>query len=245
MKSILVTGSSSGIGAAICKHFSQIGWKVFGSVRNQNDGDKLIDICGEDFTPLIFDVTDTNAIKEAANIVENLLGINGLDCLVNNAGINISGPMEYVESDEVRTVFEVNVMGPLNCSQIFLPMLKKSSSATIINISSMAGKIGLPMQGSYCGSKFALEGISESMRRELQIHNIKVVVIGPGAIESSIWDKFEKDEKEEQYKDTEYTSAIKKMDGTLKRARSIAIPAHRVAKKVENCLLYTSPSPRD
>ena len=151
MKSILVTGSSSGIGAAICEHFSQIGWKVFGSVRNQNDGDKLIDICGENFTPLIFDVTDINAIKEAANIVENLLDINGLDCLVNNAGINISGPMEYVESDEVRTVFEVNVMGPLNCSQIFLPMLKKSSSATIVNISSMAGKIGLPMQGSYCG----------------------------------------------------------------------------------------------
>ena len=94
MKSILVTGSSSGIGAAICEHFSQIGWKVFGSVRNQNDGDKLINICGENFIPLIFDVTDINAIKEASNIVENLLGINGLDCLVNNAGINISGPME-------------------------------------------------------------------------------------------------------------------------------------------------------
>ena len=183
MKSILVTGSSSGIGAAICEHFSQIGWKVFGSVRNQNDGDKLKDICGENFTPLIFDVTDTNAINEAANLVESHLGKNGLNCLVNNAGINISGPMEYVESNEVRKVFEVNVMGPLNCSQSFMPMLKKSTSATIINISSMAGKIGLPMQGSYCGSKFALEGISESMRRELQIHNIKVVVIGPGAIE--------------------------------------------------------------
>ena len=113
-----------------------------------------------------------------------------------------------------------------------------------INISSMAGKIGLPMQGSYCGSKFALEGISESMRRELQIHNIKVVVIGPGAIESSIWDKFEKDEKEEQYKDTEYKSAIKKMDGTLKRARSIAIPAHRVAKKVEKIVYSKNPKPR-
>ena len=77
------------------------------------------------------------------------MGKNGLDCLVNNAGINISGPMEYVESDEVRRVFEVNVMGPLNCSQSFLPMLKKSTSATIINISSMAGKIGLPMPVSY------------------------------------------------------------------------------------------------
>ena len=79
MKSILVTGSSSGIGAAICEHFSQIGWKVFGSVRNQNDGDKLINICGESFTPLIFDVTDINAIKEAANIVENLLGIKRIN----------------------------------------------------------------------------------------------------------------------------------------------------------------------
>ena len=151
LRSILVTGSSSGIGAAICEHFSKIGWKVFGSVRNVRDGNKLKDICGENFTSLIFDVTDINAIKEAANLVESHLGTNGLDCLVNNAGINISGPMEYVESDEVRTVFEVNVMGPLNCSQLFLPMLKKSSSATIINISSMAGKIGLPMQGSYCG----------------------------------------------------------------------------------------------
>ena len=94
MKSILVTGSSSGIGAAICEHFSQIGWKVFGSVRNQNDGDKLTNICGENFTPLIFDVTDINAIMEAANLIESHLGKNGLDCLVNNAGINISGPME-------------------------------------------------------------------------------------------------------------------------------------------------------
>ena len=82
MKSILVTGSSSGIGAAICEHFSQIGWKVFGSVRNQNDGDKLKDICGENFTPLIFDVTDINAINEAANLVESHLGKNGLNCLV-------------------------------------------------------------------------------------------------------------------------------------------------------------------
>ena len=216
LRSILVTGSSAGLGAAVCEHCSKSGWTVFGSVRNVRAGHTLTDICGENFTSLIFDVTDINAIKEAANLVESHLGTNGLDCLVNNAGINISGPMEYVESDEVRTVFEVNVMGPLNCSQSFLPILKKSSSATIINISSMAGKIGLPMQGSYCGSKFALEGISESMRRELQIHNIKVVVIGPGAIESSIWDKFEKDEKEEQYKDTEYMSAIKKWMALLK-----------------------------
>lgn len=244
MKSILVTGSSSGIGAAICEHFSQIGWRVFGSVRNINDGEKLKEICGENFSPLIFDVTDLHAIKNAVHLVESQLGDNGLDCLVNNAGINISGPMEYVDTDEVRTVFEVNVMGPLNCSQLFLPVMKKSSAATIINISSMAGKIGLPMQGSYCGSKFALEGISESMRRELQIHNIKVIVIGPGAIESSIWDKFEKDEKEEIYKDTEYALAINKMDDTLKMARSIAIPAKSVALRVEKILLAKNPKHR-
>ena len=244
MKSILITGSSTGIGAAICEHFSDIGWRVFGSVRNVKDGEKLAEICGENFIPLIFDVTDTNAIKEAKELVESHLVASGLDCLVNNAGINISGPMEYVDSDEVRKVFEVNVMGPLNCSQLFLPILKKSSSATIINISSMAGKIGLPMQGSYCGSKFALEGISESMRRELQIHNIKVVVVGPGAIESSIWDKFEKDEKEELYKNTEYASAINQIDDTLKMARSIAIPAKSVALKIEKILLSTNPKHR-
>jgi len=244
MKSILVTGSSSGIGASICEYFSQIGWKVFGSVRNSNDGERLGEICGNNFIPLIFDVTDADAIKAAANLVESHLGAKGLDCLVNNAGINISGPLEYLESDEIRKVFEVNVMGPLNCSQAFLPLLKKSSLAKIINISSMAGKIGLPMQGSYCASKFALEGMSESMRRELQIHNIKVVVIGPGAIESSIWDKFEKDKKEEQYKNTEYASAITKLDGTLKRARSIAIPAIKVSKKVEMIVNSKNPKPR-
>jgi len=244
MKSILITGSSSGIGAAICEYFSAKGWKVFGSVRNVKDGDKLSNICGTNFTPLLFDVTDRNAIGIAVAEVESKLDGSGLDCLVNNAGINISGPMEYVVPEEVKTVFEVNVMGPLNCSQAFLPLMKKSVSATIINISSMAGKIGLPMQGSYCGSKFALEGISESMRRELQIHNIKVVVIGPGAIESSIWDKFEKDKKEEQYKNTEYASAITKLDGTLKRARSIAIPAIKVAKKVEMIVNSNNPKPR-
>ena len=244
MKTILVTGSSSGIGAGICKHFIKIGWRVFGSVRNSTDGKKLKEICGENFTPLIFDVTDVDALQEAANLVDSEVGKSGLNCLVNNAGINISGPMEYVDPNEVRKVFEVNVMGPLNCSQIFLPIMKKSSSAVIINISSMAGKIGLPMQGSYCGSKFALEGMSESMRRELQIHNIKVVVIGPGAIESSIWDKFDKDSKIEQYKETEYASAIGKMDATLRQARSIAIPANRVAKKVERIVNSKNPRPR-
>ena len=101
MKSILITGSSTGIGAAICEHFSDIGWRVFGSVRNIKDGEKLAEICGENFIPLIFDVTDINAIKEAKKLVESNLVASGLDCLVNNAGINISGPMEYVDSDEL------------------------------------------------------------------------------------------------------------------------------------------------
>ena len=147
MKSILVTGSSSGIGAAVCQHFAKKELKVFGSVRKIEDGIKLKEICGDNFTPLLFDVTDRENIKDAVTILNKELEGLGLDCLVNNAGINIPGPIEYQDTVQIRKVFEVNIMGVINCIQAFLPSLKKSKDSTIINISSMAAKQVFPCKG--------------------------------------------------------------------------------------------------
>ena len=243
MKSILVTGSSSGIGAAVCQHFAKRGWKVFGSVRKIEDGIKLKEICGDYFTPLLFDVTDRENIKNAVTILNKELEGLGLDCLVNNAGINIPGPIEYQDTGQIRKVFEVNLMGVINCIQAFLPSLKKSKDSTIINISSMAGKTGLPMQGSYCMTKFGLEGLSESLRRELLIYGIKVVVIGPGAIESAIWEKIHEDDYT-TYSNTIYENAFSKLDFMLNKARDSALPANVIAKKVEDIVSSNNPKIR-
>ena len=182
MKSILVTGSSSGIGAAICEHFSQIGWKVFGSVRNQNDGDKLTDICGENFTPLIFDVTDINAINEAANLVESHLGKNGLNCLVNNAGILTPTLLEDIDEETWDSHFEVNTKGVLLMCQSVLPHMREKKSGRIINIASIAGRQGSPTQGHYASTKSAVITLTRVLAQEVGEAGITVNAICPGII---------------------------------------------------------------
>ena len=146
------------------------------------------------FTPLVFDVTDSSAIENAAKQVAGAIGGETLAGLINNAGIAISGPLLYLPLDMVRKQFEVNLFGLLAVTQAFAPLLgtdlsRQGKPGRIINISSVSGKVGSPFVGDYVASKHALEGMSETLRRELMLFGIDVIVVGPGAIRTPIWAK--------------------------------------------------------
>jgi len=210
VRAILVTGASSGIGYGIVQEFATRGYQVFGSVRRLQDAEKLAKI-GANVTPLLFDVTDSVAIQQAVQTVEEIVGDVGLAGLINNAGIATSGPLMHQPLEEIRHQFEVNVIGQIAVTQAFLPLLgtRKQAGQTpgrIINMSSVGGKLAPPFIGAYVGSKHALEGMSHSLRRELQPYGIDVIIIGPGAVNTPIWDK-ESAQNASPYAETDYAES--------------------------------------
>lgn len=213
MPSVVVTGVSSGIGWGTTKVLIQHGFHVFGSVRKSEDAQRLQAEWGEAYTPLFFDVTDEQAVQRAAAIVSDCLHNEVLFGLVNNAGVAIPAPLMYQSIGDFRQQLEVNLIGPLIVTQAFVGLLgaehrRSGNPGRIVNISSTGGKIAVPFLGAYHASKFGLEGFSESLRRELLIHGIDVIVIGAGDVATAIWDKAEQVDIS-PYQNTEYASALK------------------------------------
>jgi NAD(P)-dependent dehydrogenase (short-subunit alcohol dehydrogenase family) len=176
----LVTGASTGIGEASARHLASLGFRVFAGVRNQADADRL---AGDAITPLMLDVTDGATIDAAARAVGGELA-----GLVNNAGIAVSGPVEYVPIEEWRRQLEVNLLGQIAVTQALMPALR-ASRGRVVNVSSIGGRVALPLAGPYAASKFALEAVSDSLRREVSRFGVKVSVIEPGGIATPIWGK--------------------------------------------------------
>ena len=238
LKSIVITGASTGIGFTTCAMFLDKGYHVFGSVRKKNDATKLKEILGERFVPLLFDVNNKDEIKKSITIVKAHIGENNLTALVNNAGIAVLGPLEYLDINDFRQQLETNLIGTLNCIQAFLPLLKSKVGDTqtngrIINISSaLGGKIGYPFYGAYCCSKHALEGLSETLRRELAVYGIGVSIVAPGAIQTPIWDKAESVSLNTKYNGTAYAQAFQKMLGDMKRLGQGGLEPETVSKKI-------------
>ena len=194
MRTVVVTGVSTGIGWGCVRVLVANGFHVFGSVRKQTDADRLTKAFGEQFTPLIFDVTDEKAVSAAAREVATALAGETLFGLVNNAGIAMPGPLLYLKIDDFDPQIMVNLAGPLIVTQAFAPLLgadrsRKGTPGRIVMISSLGGKNASPFLGAYCASKFGLEGMSESLRRELMIFGIDVIVVAPGFVATPIWDK--------------------------------------------------------
>src|ERR687893_2138683 len=194
VRSIVITGVSSGIGYGAAKEFARNGYRVFGSVRREEDAGRLRAELGAGFVPLLFDVTDREAVLGAAERVGEVLGGSGLEGLVNNAGTAIGGPLMLQPLDEVRRHFEINVVGLVSVTQAFLPLLgarkpRRREPGRILNVSSVGGKIASPFIGAYAGTKHAVEGISDSLRRELLPYGIDVILLEPGAVRTEIWDK--------------------------------------------------------
>jgi NAD(P)-dependent dehydrogenase (short-subunit alcohol dehydrogenase family) len=194
MKSVVVTGASTGIGWGCVKVLIGKGFRVFGSVRKQADADRLLKEFGANFTPVLFDVTDAAAVKRGADQVAAALGNETLAGLVNNAGIAVGGPLLYLDVDEFRQQLEVNLTGQLIVIQAFAPLLgadtsRRADPGRIVNITSVGGRNASPFMGPYNTSKFGFEGFSESLRRELMLFGIDVIVVAPGAVATPIWDK--------------------------------------------------------
>src|SRR6267154_1997399 len=196
MKSVVITGASTGIGWATARLLLDRGFRVFGSVRNQADADRLKTEFGANFAPLLFDVTDEAAVLAAAREVRSALNGETLAGLVNNAGIAVAGPVLELAADEFRRQMDVNVIGPIISTQAFGPLLGsdpslKGPKGRIVMISSVAGRNGNPLMSAYSTSKFAIEGLSESLRREMMLFGIDVIIVAPGPVKTPIWAKAE------------------------------------------------------
>src|SRR6516164_4233009 len=212
MKNAVITGVSTGIGYASVKVLLTHGFRVFGSVRKKEDATRLQQEFGERYVPLLFDVTDEAAVQaEAAKVAEHL-GTSVLDGLVNNAGVEVAGPLSHLSANQFRYQLDVNLVGPFIVTKAFLPLLgadpaRKGIPGRIVNISSAGGKIAGPFTGAYSASKFGLEGFSESLRRELMLFGIDVVIIGPGAVVTPIWQKSDTG-LTERFRETPYVAAL-------------------------------------
>jgi NAD(P)-dependent dehydrogenase (short-subunit alcohol dehydrogenase family) len=183
---VVVTGASSGIGEACARRLARLGFQVFAGVRKPEDGERLArEISG--VTPLRIDVIDAGSIAGAASSVSDATG-GRLAGLVNNAGIAVPAPLEHQPIDDFRRQIEVNLIGQVAVTQAFIPLLR-AARGRIVNVSSIGGKVAVPLLGAYAASKFGLEGLSDVLRRELRPWGIEVSVIEPGTIATPIWDK--------------------------------------------------------
>lgn len=196
MKAVVVTGASTGIGAACVSLLAQKDYLVFAAVRKESDADALAAQHGDAIVPLLFDVTDADAVASAARAVEARLAGDTLAGLVNNAGVAVPGPLLHLPIDEFRRQIEVNLIGQLQVIQAFAPLLgageeRRGPPGRIVNMSSVAGRFAAPFLGAYNASKFGLEGMSDALRRELMVDGVELILIEPGMIATPIWDKAE------------------------------------------------------
>ena len=202
---VIVTGASSGIGRETARRLLASGFTVCGTVRQHGDAAALR---AEGITPVMMDVTDHASITAARDAALAHLAGRPVSGLVNNAGIPAAGPLEFLPIEELRRVLEVNVIGLLAVTQAFLPSLH-SSHGRIVNVGSIAGRIALPFAGPYAASKFAVEALSDSLRRELILSGVRVTLIEPGPVRTPIWDKAVAPEGLERYRDTPYAAALR------------------------------------
>jgi NAD(P)-dependent dehydrogenase (short-subunit alcohol dehydrogenase family) len=188
VKSVLITGASTGIGRATALHLDRIGWRVFAGVRRDADAEALREEGSERLTPLMLDVTDAGQIAAAAARIDEELGEAGLDGLVNNAGIGVMGPLETIPLDDFRHQIEVNLTGQVAVTQAMLALIRRATGRVVF-VSSAGGRMAVPFGGPYHAAKFGLEGVADSLRQELRPWRIEVSVIEPGSIDTPIWER--------------------------------------------------------
>ncbi len=185
---VLITGSSTGIGHACAILLDQRGFKVFAGVRNEADGEKLRANASHHLRPVLLDVTKPATTVQAFEFIKKEVGASGLNGLVNNAGIGIASPVEFFPMQDLRTIFEVNVFGQISVIQTFLPLLRPAKGR-IINIGSIGDRITMPFGRALCASKSALASFTEALRLELSAWGIEVCLIEPASISTPAVDK--------------------------------------------------------
>ncbi len=245
MRSALITGVSSGIGLATAELLVSKGWRVFGGVRNRDDGEALADRFGQGFEPLIFDLRDGLAIDAAARQVSEALGRARLSALVNNAGVANFGPLALQPVEDWSAQIEINLVGTLRMVQAFLPLIGTDGTRTgpagrIVNISSVSGRMTLPFMSGYAASKHGVEALSDAMRRELAPFGIRTIVIRPGPVGTSIWEKVHRD-TDEAYRDSEYGEWFESFKQRFIAAGRKAHSAESFARLIHTALTNAKP----
>jgi NAD(P)-dependent dehydrogenase (short-subunit alcohol dehydrogenase family) len=235
---VLITGCSSGIGRATAEKFQEAGWRVWATARNPDDVTALEEQGCETAS------LDVTAPEESQAVVDEIIETEGrLDCLVNNAGYGQAGAVEDVPHDRVHAQFDVNVYGPLRLIRAVLEHMRARETGTIINVTSVLGRVSYPTRGMYAGSKHALEGISDALRNEVAGLGIDVVVIEPGAVDTGFDDRVFQTESELDQTDA-YRQAYDVI-GAAQRLSSVgATPPESVAEQIVEAATADSPKPR-
>jgi NAD(P)-dependent dehydrogenase (short-subunit alcohol dehydrogenase family) len=249
-KYVVVTGVSSGIGRAIALDLITAGYTVFGSVRRIEDASSLVEQGKGQFIPLLFDVTDDAGIARAVTEVKQQVGSAGLAGLVNNAGINVSGPFLHQPTEQFRQIIEINFLGLVAVTRAFLPLLgaeghaRRARPGRIINIGSVQGIFAVPFMSAYASSKHAIEGFAQALRRELIPYGIGVSTIEPNFTKSDLFAKAATDSAKYRYEGTRYEEALVQFNAGLASEEAKAKPANSVTRKVLHALESPRPRPR-
>jgi NAD(P)-dependent dehydrogenase (short-subunit alcohol dehydrogenase family) len=239
---VLVTGASTGIGEATVMHLRELGFSPIAAVRKDEDAERLE---GRGMRTTRIDVTDADQIAAA----RDELGDEPLAGLVNNAGIAVAAPLEFLPIDRLRQQLEINLIGQAAVTQAFLPALRRGRGR-IVNVSSIGGRVGLPLVGAYNASKFGLEGLSDSLRRELRPQGVDVILIEPGGVKTPIWKKGE-ELADEMLEDVppeaerlygRLIAAVR--TGTQRIARETGIEPSEVAEAIGRALTSSRPRAR-
>jgi NAD(P)-dependent dehydrogenase (short-subunit alcohol dehydrogenase family) len=243
-KIAVVTGSSTGIGFYTSLLLAKNGFYTYATMRSPDKSKEIIDAARKDNLPvqvLQLDVTDDRSVKNAIDKIANER--KRIDVLVNNAGYVLAGALEDLSMDEIKAQFETNLFAALRVTKAVLPVMRQQRGGTIVNVSSVGGRIGLPLNSAYHGTRFALKGISESMRYETEPFGIKVILVEPGAIKSNFLTNAKAGQKA-----MESTSPYSPMAQTLQKAWDHifdqAIPPEEVAKVILKATTSNNPDMR-
>jgi NAD(P)-dependent dehydrogenase (short-subunit alcohol dehydrogenase family) len=248
VRSVLITGASTGIGRATVERLDAAGWRVYAGVRKQEDADSLAEAGSARLTPVILDVTDAGQIAAAAGRIEIETEGRGLDGLVNNAGIAVPGPLETMPLEDFRRQVEVNLTAQVAVTQAMLPLIRPARGRVVF-ISSIGGRIAFPLNGAYHAAKFGIEAVGDVFRQELRPWGISVSVVEPGSIDTPIWERGAQNSDEIEaraHPDQQalYGQAIARFRDVVKGLAERGIPPEKVAKAIAHALEAGRPRSR-
>ncbi|HNR31558.1 MAG TPA: SDR family oxidoreductase [Candidatus Hydrogenedentes bacterium] len=245
---VVVTGASTGIGKACALELAARGFRVYAGVRRTEDGEALRTEAPERITPIMLDVTRDEDVQAAARAIEAACGERGLYGLVNNAGIAVAGPLEFLPAFHLRRQFEVNVIGVMAVTQAFLPLLRRGCGR-IVNIGSVSGRLAMPLLGPYAASKAAIAFLSDALRAELRSAGVEVALIEPGVIRTPIWQKSGREGTALRAmlpKECEaaYGKALDRIEERVAVLERMGAPPEAVARKAAHAMLARRPRTR-
>jgi NAD(P)-dependent dehydrogenase (short-subunit alcohol dehydrogenase family) len=245
VKSVLLTGASTGIGRATALRLDGAGWRVFAGVRRQEDAESLVEAGSANLSPLYLDVTDGEQIAAAAALIASQT--SGLDGVVNNAGVAVPSPLETIPIEDFRRQVEINLTGQVAVTQAVLDSIRRGGGRVVF-ISSIGGRIAFPLTGAYHAAKFGIEAVGDVFRQELHPWGIRVSIVEPGSIDTPIWDRGERTADEvgarSPQREALYGRAIESYRKVVKQTAERGIPPEKVARVIEHALTADRPRSR-